>query len=198
MKSKLHTSLGLVGFGLGTRENKTRPNVLRAILCETAGAAAGTNDWQTDTIAVLETNLDDTNAEILGHFVELALASGALDVFHTPVQMKKNRPGVLLTVLCAVEKADDFTELMLRETSAFGVRRSTAERRKLRREFVTVRTPYGDVTVKLGRLNGKVVQATPEYESCKKLAEQAKAPLQAIYEAATKGLADSMAGKIGL
>jgi len=174
---------GKIGFGLGTRENKTRPNALRAILGETAGAAAGTNDWQTDTIAVLETNLDDTNAEILGHFVELALAADALDVFHTPVQMKKNRPGVLLTVLCAVEKADEFTELMLRETSAFGVRRSVAERRKLHREFASVQTSYGEATVKLGRLNGKVVQAAPEFESCKKLAKQAKAPLKQVYEA---------------
>jgi uncharacterized protein (TIGR00299 family) protein len=172
-----------IGFGLGTRENKTRPNALRAILGETAGAAAGANDWQTDTVAVLETNLDDTNAEILGHFVELALAAGALDVFHTPVQMKKNRPGVLLTALCAVEKADEFTELMLRETSAFGVRRSITERRKLHREFASVQTRYGEATVKLGRLNGKVVQAAPEFESCKKLAEQAKAPLKQVYEA---------------
>jgi len=186
-----------IGFGLGTRDNRTRPNVLRAVLGESAVAAAA-NDWETDGVAVLESNLDDISGERLGYFTERALGAGALDVFHTPIQMKKNRPGVLLTVLCGVAEADRFTELMLRETSAFGVRRSTAERRKLRREFVTVRTPYGDVTVKLGRLNGKVVQATPEYESCKKLAEQAKAPLQAIYEAATKGLADSMAGKIGL
>lgn len=179
-----------IGFGLGTRDNQTRPNVLRAILGETSAVAgqSSANDWQTDTISVLETNLDDINAEILGHFVEQAFAAGALDVFHTPIQMKKNRPGVLLTVLCAAAEADKFTELMLRETSAFGVRRSVAERRKLQREFVPVQTPYGEVTVKLGKLNGKIVQATPEYESCKKLAEQSKAPLKAIYEAAQKAL----------
>jgi hypothetical protein len=179
-----------IGFGLGTRDNQTRPNVLRAILGETTTAADGAsaNDWQTDTIAVLETNLDDINAEILGHFVEQAFAAGALDVFHTPIQMKKNRPGVLLTVLCAAAEADKFTEMVLRETSAFGVRRSMAERRKLQREFVTVKTPYGEVTVKLGKLNGKILQATPEYESCKKLAESAKVPLKAIYEAAQKAL----------
>ena len=143
-------------------------------------------DWETDRIAVLETNLDDINAEILGHFVETALAAGALDVFHTPIQMKKNRPGVLLTVLCAEADADKFSELILRETSAFGVRRTLAERRKLRREFTTVKTPFGKVTVKLGRLDGKVVQAAPEFESCKKLAAQAKVPLKQIYEAAVK------------
>ncbi|MDB6064283.1 MAG: hypothetical protein JWR26_491 [Pedosphaera sp.] len=175
-----------IGFGLGTRDNKTRPNVLRAILGGTTAAAQPTvaNDWETDTIAVLETNLDDINAEILGHFVEKALAAGALDVFHTAIQMKKNRPGVLLTILCAAADADTFTEMMLRETSAFGVRRSVAERRKLQREFVTVKTSYGEITIKVGRLNGKIVQATPEFESCKKLAMQTNVPLKLVYEAA--------------
>src|SRR5207248_5672875 len=102
-------------------------------------------DWETDTVAVVETNLDDINAEILGHFVEKAFAAGALDVFHTPIQMKKNRPGVLLTVLCAAADADKFSELMLRETSAFGVRRYSTERRKLKRELVKVKTEFGDV-----------------------------------------------------
>ena len=97
------------GFGLGTRENKTRPNVLRAVLgkLSTLNSQPSTSlDWETDRIAVLETNLDDVSGEILGHFVETALTAGALDVFHTPVQMKKNRPGVLLTVLCAETDAD--------------------------------------------------------------------------------------------
>ena len=132
---------------------------------------------------MLETNLDDINAEILGAFVETALAAGALDVFHTPIQMKKNRPGVLLTVLCAEADADKFAELILRETTAFGVRRHLAERRKLRREFVEVKTPFGKITVKIGRLGGKVIQAAPEFESCKKAAARAKVPLKQIYEA---------------
>ncbi len=106
--------------------------------------------------------------------------------------MKKNRPGVLLTVLCATADADKFTELMLRETSAFGVRRTTAERRKLHREFVIVKTPYGDVTVKLGRLNGKLVQAAPEFESCRKLADQTGVPLKQIFEAAITSLSTSV------
>ena len=92
--------------------------------------------------------------------------------------MKKNRPGVLLTVLCAESRADNFSEMILRETSAFGVRRTMAERRKLRREFSEVKTPFGKITVKLGRFNEKVVQASPEFESCKKLASRAKVPLK--------------------
>jgi uncharacterized protein (TIGR00299 family) protein len=176
-----------IGFGLGTRDNKTRPNVLRAILGKAAGTKAS-HDWETDTITVLETNLDDISPEILGHFVEQALSAGALDVFHTPIQMKKNRPGVLLTVLCAESDADKFTEMILRETSSFGVRRHTAERRKLAREFSSVKTPYGEVAVKLGKLDGKIIQAAPEFESCKKLARSAKVPLKAVYEAATRAL----------
>ena len=137
---------------------------------------------------MLETNLDDVSGEILGHFVETALTAGALDVFYTPIQMKKNRPGVLLTILCAETDADKFSEMILRETSAFGVRRTMAERHKLRREFTRVKTPWGEITVKIGRLNGKVVQAAPEFESCKKLAIRAKIPLKRIYETVLKAI----------
>jgi hypothetical protein len=173
-----------VGFGVGGRDNKSRPNVLRAVLGQSAPASA--HDWETDTIAVLETNLDDVNPELLGHFVELAMSAGALDVSHAPVQMKKNRPGILLSVLCAPADADKFCEMILRETTAFGVRRSMAERRKLRREFSVVKTEYGNVTVKIGRLDGDVVQSAPEFESCKKLASEKGVPLKTIYDAARK------------
>ena len=185
---------GKIGFGLGTRDNQTRPNVLRAALGESRVEGRGSRakseerDWETDRVAVLETNLDDVSGEILGHFVETALTAGALDVFHTPIQMKKNRPGVLLTILCAETDADKFSELILRETSAFGIRRTVAERRKLRREFTKIKTPFGDVTVKIGRLDGKVIQAAPEFESCKKLAVRAKIPLKRIYEAVFKAI----------
>ncbi|MDD5140702.1 MAG: nickel pincer cofactor biosynthesis protein LarC [Verrucomicrobiales bacterium] len=189
---------GKIGFGLGVRDNKTRPNVLRAVLGSqskvgstrkqsTLNSQPSTGlDWETDRVAVLETNLDDCTGEILGNFVETALAAGALDVFHTPIQMKKNRPGVLLTVLCAETDADKFSELMLRETTAFGVRKTTAERRKLQREFAEVKTPLGNVMVKLGRLGGKVVQAAPEFEAARKLAAKAKMPVKQIYEAVEK------------
>jgi hypothetical protein len=180
-----------IGYGLGARDNSRRPNALRAVLGE-SGAGAGAHDWETDTIVVLETNLDDINAEILGNFMEKALAAGALDVFHTAIQMKKNRPGVLLTVLCAETEADKFSELLLRETSAFGIRRYAAGRRKLRREFVTVQTPYGSVIVKVGRLDGKVLQAAPEFEACKKLAEQAKVPLKEVYDAVLRTFPPSL------
>jgi uncharacterized protein (TIGR00299 family) protein len=181
-----------IGFGLGTRENKARPNVLRAVLgtsnIEHRTSNIQSHDWEMDTIAVLETNLDDISAEILGNFVDKAFAVGALDVFHTAIQMKKNRPGVLLTVLCAESDADKFSEMILRETSAFGVRQHSAERRKLKREFTKFKTEFGEVTVKLGRLDGKIIQAAPEFESCRKLAEEKNIPVKQIYEAAIRSL----------
>src|SRR5262249_5409653 len=96
------------------------------------------------------------------------------------------RPGVLLTVLCPAGDADRFSEMILTETTAFGVRRGTVERRKLKREFITLKTEFGDVTVKLGRLNGKVIHATPEYESCKKVAAKAGVSLRQVLETAAK------------
>jgi hypothetical protein len=183
-----------IGFGLGTRDNQTRPNVLRAVLGRSktrggksqAGDEGSGLDWERDTVAVLETNLDDCTGELLGHFLDTAMAAGALDVFQVPVVMKKNRPGVLLTVLCAEADADRFSELILRETTAFGVRRHLAERRKLRRAIQPVKTPFGRVDVKLGWLGGQVVQAAPEYESCRRAAAAAGVPVRRVYEAAVR------------
>jgi uncharacterized protein (TIGR00299 family) protein len=181
-----------IGYGLGTRDNKTRPNVLRAVLGEIqAKAMSGTpvNDWETDSIAVLETNLDDINAEILGAVVDKAFQAGALDVFHTPIQMKKNRPGIVFTILCAEADADRFSEFMLVETTAFGVRRSISERRKLSRRFTTLQTVFGDVTIKIGSLNGRMLQAAPEFESCRKLADHHQVPVKLVFEAAMQAAA---------
>lgn len=180
-----------VGYGLGTRDNRTRPNVLRAILGEPTSpesfAGVG-HDWETDAVEVLETNIDDGNPEVLGHLMDRLLAAGALDVFLTPVHMKKNRPGTLLTVLCQEESADTLTATILEETTAFGVRRSTAFRKKLRREFQTVATPFGEVTVKLGWLDGRRLQVSPEFESCRVAAATAGVPLKTVYEAARQML----------
>jgi uncharacterized protein (TIGR00299 family) protein len=175
-----------IGFGLGSRENKTRPNVLRAMLGQCKGGDAPAHDWETDRVAVLETNLDNMNPELLGNVLERAMDKGALDVFHTPVYMKKSRPGVILSIICGEGQADDFTEFLLRETTALGVRRSICERRKLKREFTTVQTEYGEVTLKLGRLDGQVIQRAPEYESCRRLSEKTGVPIKDIYAAALR------------
>jgi len=173
-----------IGYGLGTRDNKSRPNVLRAVLGETSSSV--THDWETDSIVTLQTNLDDISSELLGGFMEQALTGGALDVFYTSIQMKKNRPGILLSVLCASGDADKFSEMIVRETTAFGVRRFSTERRKLKREVVRVRTSFGEVEVKIGRLDGKTVQIAPEFESCKQVADGTKTPLKQVYAAAIK------------
>lgn len=173
-----------IGYGLGTRDNKTRPNVLRAVLGDSTPATVDEPAWEKDTVAVLETNLDDVSGEVLGHFVESTLKAGALDVFHTPIGMKKNRPGVLLTVLCTPADADRFTERLLRHTSAFGVRRSVLERRKLSRHWVGVKTPYGEVQVKVGKLGDEIVQIAAEFDSCRDKAVQAGAPLSEVTEVA--------------
>jgi uncharacterized protein (TIGR00299 family) protein len=174
-----------IGYGLGLRDNHTRPNVLRATLCESRAAA---HDWEIDRVAVLQTNLDDLNPEILGQVFQRAFEQGALDVYHTPVQMKKNRPGVLLTLLCGEAEVDKFAAFLLRETSAFGVRFHLAERRKLQREFTSVETPYGRIEIKTGKLDGEVIQTAPEYESCRRLAEATGRPLKQIYEAALRAV----------
>lgn len=174
-----------IGYGLGGRDHATRPNVLRAILCETGETQS---DCEADTVALLECNIDDLNPEILGNFMELALSSGALDVFYTAIHMKKNRPGTLLSVLCPARSADAFAVMILKETSSFGVRTTLCERRKLKREFIVVETPYGSVSIKVGRLDDQILHRTPEYDSCRKLAAQNKVPVRQVFEAAIKAL----------
>ena len=169
-----------IGYGLGTRALPKTPNVLRAVLGETSDDDAK----QADRIVVLETNLDDISPQVLGDVMERALAAGALDVFHTPIQMKKNRPGVMLSVLCAPEDAERLSRLLLTDTTAFGVRRTEAQRLKLEREIVKVKTAFGAVEVKLGRLDGRVVSASPEFESCKRAAAKTKAPVRRVITAA--------------
>ncbi|MGC8885582.1 MAG: nickel pincer cofactor biosynthesis protein LarC [Verrucomicrobiia bacterium] len=172
-----------VGYGAGSREGKTRPNVLRAILCESSDLKTD-YDWETDTVAILETNLDDINSEVLGAFIERALKEGALDVFYTPIQMKKNRPATKLSIVCATGKVDELAALILKETSAFGVRFYEATRRKLIRKSVVVETQFGKVNVKEGWLNNILVQAAPEYEDCKAISDKLNIPLRKVYEAA--------------
>ena len=167
-----------IGYGLGTRHLPKSPNVLRAVLGEAA------NERESDRVAVLETNLDDISPQVLGELMEKALAAGALDVFHTPIQMKKNRPGILLSVLCTPADAERLSRLLLTETTAFGVRRTEAQRMKLDRAMVSVKTIFGPIEVKIGRLDGKIVSASPEFESCRRAAAKAKTPLRRVMTAA--------------
>ena len=140
--------------------------------------------YLTDSVLQLETNLDDCTAETLGYAAEKLRAAGALDVWITPIQMKKNRPAHLLALLCERAELDALVEILFRETSAFGLRIQPVTRLKLQRDFIDVPTPFGPVTVKRGFRDTDLVQLAPEYESCRVLAEQHGIPLKAVYEAA--------------
>ena len=140
--------------------------------------------YETDTVTKLETNLDDLSPEITGAVMAQLFAAGALDVWLTPVQMKKNRPGVMLSVLCEESTVAALTDLIFAETSAFGLRLEKVVRLKLARRFAQVSTEFGEVTVKLGLKGERVVQVAPEFESCRAVAEKAGVPLRAVYAAA--------------
>jgi hypothetical protein len=176
-------TVNAIGYGAGTADLEGQPNVLRLMVGEAAEKRAAA---ESETIHVLEANLDDMNPQIYGYFLEKALAAGALDVFATPVQMKKNRPGMLVTVLCKPDDETKFHEMLFAETTTLGVRTYTAERRVLARQWETVHTAFGEVRIKVARLNGHIRQASPEFEDCRKLAEAKNVPLQRVMDEAMR------------
>lgn len=167
------------GYGIGTRDTPPRPNVLRAVLGRCAVDAPGS-----DEIARLETNLDDTTPEIAGETMARLFEAGALDVWLTPVQMKKNRPGFVLTVLCETSKSRELARRVFSETGTFGLRVETVRRLKLRREFREVETPFGAVRVKLGWLGDELIGESPEFEDCRRLSEKSGVAAREVYRAA--------------
>jgi pyridinium-3,5-bisthiocarboxylic acid mononucleotide nickel chelatase len=183
-------SVAAIGYGAGTADLEGQPNVLRIMIGE---EAEKTVPGFAEEIAVIEANLDDMNPQIYGYFLEKALAAGALDVYTTPVQMKKNRPGTLLTVLCTPQDTHTLMSLIFAETTTFGARTYRAARRTLPREFVSVSTDFGEVRIKISRMNGRILHVAPEYDDCRRLAVEKNVPLQRVisealraYEAASK------------
>ena len=176
-------NVSAIGYGAGTADLEGQPNVLRIMIGEAAEKAVPGYDQE---ITVIEANLDDMNPQIYGYFQEKALAAGALDVFTTAVQMKKNRPGTLLTVLCRPADVQGLMSLIFAETTTFGVRTYSAQRRVLPRESVKVATKFGEVRVKLSRVNGRVLHVAPEYDDCRRLAEEKKVPLQRVINEALR------------
>jgi uncharacterized protein (TIGR00299 family) protein len=172
-----------IGHGSGTKDFLEQPNILRLMVgVANADRKVG---GEADAVSVLETNLDDITPEVIGFTTEGLFAAGALDVFAVPIQMKKNRPGVLLSVICDAGKAEELEAILFRETGTFGVRRTTATRAKLRREAVTVQTPWGPVRAKRGWRAGLEV-LTPEYEDCARVAREHNVPLRDVYAAARR------------
>ncbi|HEX8284314.1 MAG TPA: nickel pincer cofactor biosynthesis protein LarC [Pyrinomonadaceae bacterium] len=173
------------GYGAGTREYENFPNVLRVIVGETEDApAASPSEGADEELLMVETNVDDVSPQVLGHVLELALARGALDCYFTPVQMKKNRPGVLVSILCRPSEREALTELLFEETPTLGVRAYAVSRRALERESVTVETEFGTIAVKVARRGGRVLGATPEFEECRAAALAHGVPLRVVQEAA--------------
>jgi len=176
-------TVSAIGYGAGSADLEGQPNVLRLMTGEALEKTVPGFDQE---ITVIEANLDDMNPQIYGYFLEKALSAGALDVFTTPAQMKKNRPGTLLTVLCEPKDAQALMSLIFAETTTFGLRTHTAQRRVLPREFVKVVTEFGDVRVKLSRVNGRILHVAPEYDDCRKLAEEKNVPLQRVINEALR------------
>ena len=168
----------VTGYGAGTRQYKDFPNVLRVLVGETkADAATDERLW------MLETNIDDMSPQLLGHVMDRAFEVGALDCYFTPVQMKKNRPGVLLSVLCETEKRESLMNLLFTETTTLGVRSYEVTRRALQRSMMRVETQYGPIDVKVAHLNGRVVNEMPEFEQVRAAATKAGVPVKVVEDA---------------
>jgi uncharacterized protein (TIGR00299 family) protein len=174
------------GYGAGSRDFSGHPNVVRLVLGETAAVASLAAKTATETITVLEANLDDLNPQVFGYGMERLLEEGALDVFAMPVQMKKSRPGTLLTVLCKPEDAGKLARLIFTETTTLGVRRREEMRQTLARRWENVRTQWGEVRIKIASMNGSVTNFAPEYEDCRRIAAEHHVPLKAVMQEAAR------------
>ena len=177
------------GYGAGTREFPGLPNVVRLTIGESASKSAAKTE--SDTVAVLEANLDDLNPQVFGYVMDRLLEEGALDVFGMPVQMKKNRPGTLLTVLCKPEDASKLSHLIFTETTTLGVRRRDEVRETLARRWENVRTQWGEVRIKIASMNGTVTNYAPEYEDCRRIATEHHVPLKKVMQEASREYTNS-------
>jgi pyridinium-3,5-bisthiocarboxylic acid mononucleotide nickel chelatase len=176
-------TVSAIGYGAGTTDLEGQPNVVRIMIGDSVEKVANAGD---EEISIIEANLDDMNPQIYGYVLEKALSAGALDVYTTALQMKKSRPGTLLTILCRPEDADKMMSLIFAETTTFGMRTHRAQRRALPREWVNVSTSFGSVRIKLSRSNGHILHVTPEYDDCRKLAVENQVPLQQVISEALR------------
>jgi hypothetical protein len=176
-----------VGYGAGTLDPRV-PNLLRAFVGERGGGGAA---LAAETVTVLETNIDDMNPQFYDHIMESLLGAGALDVFLTPVQMKKNRPGVLLSAICRREDAGGLVAVMMRESTTLGVRMAETRRVSLPRSAGAVDTRYGRIRTKTARRGDGSSTMTPEYDDCKEAARKHNVPLGAVYSEVQRAWAES-------
>jgi uncharacterized protein (TIGR00299 family) protein len=172
-----------MGYGAGDRDPKGTPNVLRIVRGERTGSAA--TDANGDTRVVkIECEIDDMNPQLFGPLMDALLAAGALDVFYTPVQMKKNRPGTLITIIAPTDRRHPLTDLLFKESTTIGVRYEEMSRTCLDRAVETVTTPYGEVRFKVARREGQELNAAPEFDDCARLAAEHGVSVKAVQAAA--------------
>ncbi len=175
-----------VGYGAGSRELEI-PNLLRIYIGETSD-----EKYEEDEVILIETNIDNMNPELLAYASEVLLKQGVLDVFMTPIFMKKNRPGTMLSVLTTQNRLDETLSTIFTEITTLGVRIHRLERKKLSRKVISVKTRFGDIEVKIGKIGGQIKNISPEYENCKEIAVKQGIPLKDVYdeakEAARKAL----------
>ncbi len=175
-----------VGYGAGSRDLEI-PNLLRVYIGE-----ASQGGYESEEAILIETNIDDMNPELLAYAAETLLKQGALDVFMTPIYMKKHRPGIMLSVLTTEDKLDHMLSIVFGETTTLGVRIHRLEKKKLSREIISVATRFGEVKVKVGKTGKQITNIAPEYESCQEIAQKQEIPLKDVYdeakEAARKAL----------
>jgi len=172
--------IGTIGYGAGTTEPSI-PNLLRLVIGEAAHVVA---EYDMEQAAVIETNIDDMTPQIYDHLIQRLLQLGVLDVFLTRVQMKKNRPGTLVTVICPPDMVDEVSDMLMRETTTIGLRWRIDNRIKAQRAIEDIRTPYGAVRIKVARAGDKIINIAPEYEDCKRLAVECDVPLKDVMAAA--------------
>jgi uncharacterized protein (TIGR00299 family) protein len=178
-----------VGYGAGSMQFDDFPNVLRLILGQTMPEATA----NADTVCLLETNVDDISGELIGFIGQDLLKRGALDVFTTPVYMKQNRPAVQISVICKAEDAARFEQALFQQGLTFGIRKQFLQRSKLTRDFVAVQTDYGQIRIKTGLLDDKIVNAKPEFSDCVSAAEKHDVAVRTVVEAAMTAYKNSSA-----
>lgn len=165
-----------IGYGAGSKDFLDSPNLLRIMIGE------GYSPSEQDSITVIESNIDDMNPQFYDHIMNRLFKGGALDVFLTPIIMKKNRPAVKITLLSEIDNVNNLADILLSETTSFGLRMYKTERVKLKREIKVIKTEYGNAKVKIGKRNSKIIKVVPEYEDCKRIAEEKGISIKDIYE----------------
>jgi len=173
-----------VGYGAGSRDPADTPNVLRVLIGESDESRSA------HRVVVIEAEIDDMNPQIFGTLMSRLLADGALDVYYTSIQMKKNRPGTLLSIIAPPVARERLTTIVFRETTTIGVRHREMNRECLERESVAVETPFGPVRVKIARRDGELMNASPEFEDCARVAAVHDRPVKDVQAAAVKAFLD--------